>query len=123
MPSRPDFIKTLRSLLFIALVASLCAVPLRVVAQDDDDDNERGGRAGSFARAGDEEDLNRELWEHVKGTPYAGVLAYVEAAQARAQAARVAEAVLPTGWKLAPAGGPDHLGPSPYEAGPFRAPA
>src|ERR1044071_2292779 len=122
MPSRPDFIKTLRSLLFIiALVASLCAVPLRVVAQDDDD--ERGERAGFFDRAEDEEDLNRELWEHVKGTPYAGVLAYVEAAQARAQAARVAEAVLPTGWKLAPAGGPDHLGPSPYEAGPFRAPA
>src|SRR4051812_9203984 len=120
MPSQPDFIKTLRSFLFIiALVASLCAAPSRVVAQDDDDDDERGKRAEFFDRAEDEEDLNRELWEYVKGTPYAGALSYVAAAQARAQAARVAEAVLPTGWKLAPAGRQVELGRLPYEAVPF----
>lgn len=97
---------------------SLCAAPLRVAAQDDDDD-ERGKRAEFFDRAEDEEDLNRELWEYVKGTPYAGARSYVAAAQARAQAARVAEAVLPTGWKIAPAGRQVELGRLPYEAVPF----
>src|ERR1044072_6611222 len=121
MPSRPDFIRTFRGFLFvIAVVAALCAAPSRAVAQDDDDD-ERGERAEFFDRAEDEEDLNRELWEHVKGTPYAGVLAYVEAAQARAQAARVVEVVLPTGWKLAPAGREYELGRLPDEAMPFAA--
>ena len=119
MPSQPDLLKSSRSVLvIIALVMSLCAAPLRVVAQDDDDD-EREARAEFFDRAEDEEDLNRELWEYVKGTPYAGALSYVEAAQARAQAARVAEAVLPTGWKIAPAGRQVELGRLPYEAVPF----
>ena len=96
---------------------SLCAAPLRVAAQEADD--ERGKRAEFFDRAEDEEDLNRELWEYVKGTPYAGALSYVATAQARAQAARVAEAVLPTGWKIAPAGRQVELGRLPYEAVPF----
>ncbi|MFL6332437.1 MAG: bifunctional YncE family protein/alkaline phosphatase family protein [Pyrinomonadaceae bacterium] len=120
MPSQPDFLKTLRSLfVLIAVAVSLCVAPLRVWAQDDDDDDKRGQRAEFFDRAEDEEDLNRELWEYVKGTPYAGALSYVAAAQARAQAARVAEAVLPTGWKLAPAGRQVELGRLPYEAVPF----
>jgi YVTN family beta-propeller protein len=76
-------------------------------------------RADFFDRAEDEEDLNRELWEYVKGTPYESALRYVAAAQARAQAARVAEAALPTGWKLAPAGRQVELGRLPYEAVPF----
>ena len=76
-------------------------------------------RADFFDRAEDEEDLNRELWEYVKGTPYESALSYVAAAQTRAQAARVAEAALPTGWKLAPAGRQVELGRLPYEAVPF----
>src|ERR1044072_7177960 len=97
MPSQPDLLKSSRSVLvIIALVMSLCAAPLRVVAQDDDDD-EREARAEFFDRAEDEEDLNRELWEYVKGTPYAGALSYVEAAQARAQAARAAGGGPPNG--------------------------
>lgn len=96
---------------------SLCAAPSRVSAQDDDEMDDK--RAEFFDRAEDEEDLNRELWEYVKGTPYAGALTYVAQAQARAQAARVAEAVLPTGWKLAPAGRQVELGRLPYEAVPF----
>ena len=118
MPSRSNPLKIANSVIVIvALVMSLCAAPRRVVAQDDDD--ERDERAEFFDRAEDEEDLNRELWEYVKGTPYAGVLSYVAAAQARAQAARVAEAVLPTGWKIAPAGRQVELGRLPYEAVPF----
>lgn len=117
MPSQPDLWKLSRSVLVvIALVLSLCAAPLRVAAQEDERDDER---AEFFDRAEDEEDLNRELWEYVKGTPYAGALSYVAAAQARAQAARVAEAVLPTGWSLAPAGRQVELGRLPYEAVPF----
>src|SRR5215217_410459 len=103
-------------LVIIALLLSFSAAPVRVAAQDDDTEDER---AEFFDRAEDEEDLNRELWEYVKGTPYAGVLPYVAAAQARAQAARVAEAVLPTGWRLAPAGRQVELGRLPYEAVPF----
>jgi YVTN family beta-propeller protein len=117
MPSQLESLKIARSVLvIIALLLSLCVAPPRVAAQDDDDDDER---AEFFDRAEDEEDLNRELWEYVKGTPYAGALTYVAAAQARAQAARVAEAVLPTGWKLAPAGRQVELGRLPYEAVPF----
>lgn len=94
---------------------SLCVAPPRVAAQEEENDE----RAEFFDRAEDEEDLNRELWEYVKGTPYAGALSYVAAAQARARAARVAEAVLPTGWKIAPAGRQVELGRLPYEAVPF----
>jgi YVTN family beta-propeller protein len=106
-----------RALVIIALLLSLFTASVRVAAQDKEDD--RRERADFFDRAEDEEDLNRELWEYVKGTPYAGALSYVAAAQARAQAARVAEAVLPTGWKLAPAGRQVELGRLPYEAVPF----
>jgi YVTN family beta-propeller protein len=117
MPSLPDLSKISRSVFVIlALAVSLWAAPPRVAAQDDDKDDER---AEFFDRAEDEEDLNRELWEYVKGTPYAGVLPYVAAAQARAEGARVAEAVLPTGWKIAPAGRQVELGRLPYEAVPF----
>ncbi|MDT7809704.1 MAG: hypothetical protein QOJ70_3517 [Acidobacteriota bacterium] len=106
-----------RALVIVALLLSLCPTAIRVAAQDDEDHGRE--RADFFDRAEDEQDLNRELWEYVKGTPYAGALSYVAAAQARAQAARVAEAVLPSGWKIAPAGRQVELGRLPYEAVPF----
>jgi YVTN family beta-propeller protein len=116
MSSQPEFLKIARSVLVVvALLMSLCVAPPRVAAQEEENDE----RAEFFDRAEDEEDLNRELWEYVKGTPYAGALSYVAAAQARARAARVAEAVLPTGWKIAPAGRQVELGRLPYEAVPF----
>jgi YVTN family beta-propeller protein len=105
-----------RSILIITvLFLSLCPVAVRVAAQA----TEPRERADFFDRAEDENDLNRELWEYVKGTPYSSVLSYVAAAQARAGTARVAEAVLPTGWKIAPAGRQVELGRLPYEAVPF----
>src|SRR5437763_7773708 len=73
-------------------------------------------RAQFFDRAEDEEDLNRELWEYARGTPYEEAVRYVAAAQARSQAARVAEAVLPNGWRIAPAGQQVEVGRLPYEA-------
>lgn len=113
-------IKIFKSVLVVfALLLSLGPLVHVAAQDDDDDDDERGARAGYFDRAEDEEDLNRELWEYVKGTPYASALSYVAAAQARARAARVTEAVLPTGWKIAPAGRQVELGRLPYEAVPF----
>jgi YVTN family beta-propeller protein len=138
-----------RKLLIVAaLIAAVCSVSLHVSSQtparqkrvereereerdkrhESEERDEREGReerdeqeerADFFDRAEDEEDLNRELWEHVKGTPYESALSYVSAAQARSQAARVAEAALPTGWKIAPAGRQVELGRLPYEAVPF----
>jgi YVTN family beta-propeller protein len=126
-----------RKLLIVAaLIFAVCSTSLRVSSQtpapqkhvernkqeerdEQEEREEQKERADFFDRAEDEEDLNRELWEYVKGTPYESALSYVAAAQARAQAARVAEAALPTGWKIAPAGRQVELGRLPYEAVPF----
>ncbi|HYX41537.1 MAG TPA: hypothetical protein VE821_07560, partial [Pyrinomonadaceae bacterium] len=105
-----------RHLRFV-VIALLCITQyanVAVLAQD------RGAeRARNFDQAEDEEDLNRELWEYARRTPYTEVVRYVAAAQQRAQAARVAEAVLPNGWQLAPAGQQVAVGRLPYEAVPF----
>src|SRR5436305_10159053 len=84
------------------------------VARAQDERRDAGERAQFFDRAEDEEDLNRELWEYARGTPYEDAVRYVAAAQA--QAARVAEAVLPNGWRIAPAGQQVEVGRLPYEA-------
>ncbi|HEX8890317.1 MAG TPA: bifunctional YncE family protein/alkaline phosphatase family protein [Pyrinomonadaceae bacterium] len=67
----------------------------------------------------DEEDLNSELWEFAKKTPYAEALRYIRAAQQQSQATRMAEAALPNGWKIAPAGAQIEVGRLPYQAIPF----
>jgi YVTN family beta-propeller protein len=67
----------------------------------------------------DEEDLNRELWEFAKKTPYAEALRYVANAQQRSQAVMSSEVVLPNGWKIAPAGTQVEMGRLPYEATAF----
>jgi YVTN family beta-propeller protein len=126
-----------RKLLIVAaLISALCSTSLHVSSQtppprehverhepeeheEQEEREEHEERADFFDRAEDEEDLNRELWEYVKGTPYESALSYVAAAQTRSQAARVAEAALPTGWKIAPAGRQVELGRLPYEAVPF----
>lgn len=76
-------------------------------------------RAQDFApdQPEDEEDLNRELWEFAKRTPYEEMARYVAQAQARAQAtAQTAEATLPNNWRIAPAGAQVDVGRLPYEA-------
>jgi YVTN family beta-propeller protein len=126
-----------RKLLIVAaLIVAVCNASSRVASQtparqkpverheserreEQEERDEHEERADFFDRAEDEEDLNRELWEYIKGTPYESALSYVAAAQARAQTARVAEAALPTGWKIAPAGRQVELGRLPYEAVPF----
>src|SRR5207253_9241139 len=102
-------------LIIAALLLTFCPHAPRVAAQS----AEREARADYFDRAEDEEDLNRELWEYVKGTPYEDALKYVAAAQAQAARAREDVAELPSGWRVAPAGRQVELGRLPYEAVPF----
>ncbi|MBW4505333.1 MAG: bifunctional YncE family protein/alkaline phosphatase family protein [Scytonematopsis contorta HA4267-MV1] len=59
---------------------------------------------------GEEENLNKELWEFVKkDTPYPTFLA-------KAQAKTPQEMSLPNGWKISPAGTQIEVGRLPYEA-------
>jgi YVTN family beta-propeller protein len=100
--------KTL-SLLFcvLSLLALVFFLSLTVVAQERErvaDDPE------------DEEDLNRELWEFARNTPYEKILEYVEEEQRKSRNAVKAEVELPNGWRLAPAGTQIPVGHLPYEA-------
>src|SRR5262249_557777 len=65
---------------------------------------------------GDEEELNRELWEYAKKTPYNRALSYVARAQQAARSKANASVALPNGWKIAPAGTQVELGRFPGEA-------
>jgi len=67
----------------------------------------------------DQEDLNRELWEFAKKTPYDAILPYVAAAQRQSKATQTAEVELPNGWRIAPAGAQVEVARLPYEAVPF----
>ena len=63
----------------------------------------------------DEEDLNRELWEFARNTPYESMLAYVKDAQRASRATQTAEVELPNGWRIKPAGTQVEVGRLPYE--------
>src|SRR5438477_3775688 len=63
----------------------------------------------------DQEDLNRELWELAKHTPYESILSYVAEAQRKSKANENAEVELPNGWRIAPAGTQVEVGRLPYE--------
>lgn len=73
------------------------------------------GQERDFDQPNEEEDLNRELWEFARKTPYEEMLAYVRAAQAAARAKQTAEVELPNGWKIVPAGEQIEVGRLPYE--------
>src|SRR5213080_320809 len=64
----------------------------------------------------DQEDLNRELWEFARKTPYEKILAYVSEAQAKSRELVKAEVELPNGWRIGPAGAQVPVGHLPYEA-------
>jgi YVTN family beta-propeller protein len=64
----------------------------------------------------DQEDLNRELWEFVRKTPYEDILAYVAASQRASLAKQTATIELPNGWRIAPAGTQVEAGCLPYDA-------
>src|SRR6185437_9963249 len=62
----------------------------------------------------DQDDLNRELWEFARKTPYDEILPYITAAQKQSRAREVAEVELPNGWRIAPAGRQVEVGRLPY---------
>jgi YVTN family beta-propeller protein len=64
----------------------------------------------------DQEDLNRELWEFAKKTPYDELLPYLAEAHRKAREAENASVELPTGWRVTPAGTQGEVGRLPYEA-------
>lgn len=63
---------------------------------------------------GDEETLNRELWEFAKKKPYSEALEHVAKA-GRPATEPVAQIVLPNGWAIAPAGRQVEVGRFPNE--------
>src|ERR1043165_10316416 len=62
----------------------------------------------------DQDDLNRELWEYARKTPYDSILPYIAAAQKQSKARELAEVELPNGWRIAPAGAQVEVGRLPY---------
>jgi YVTN family beta-propeller protein len=66
-------------------------------------------------RPGEEDDLNQELWQFAKGTPYAQALQHIRQ-QRQLQRVTSPQAALPNGWRLSPAGKQVELGRLPYEA-------
>lgn len=110
----------------VSLLLTIISLSLIAQAQDKDESQNNKARQEKEERrlaapdqADDEDDLNRELWEFAKQTPYEDALSYVARAQRQSQATRSAEVALPTGWKLAPAGTQVEVGRLPYEAVPF----
>ena len=104
MNRRLAIITTLISILSIFLLTAIAGAQERQRRVDDPDD---------------EEDLNRELWEFAKKTPYDEILSYVTAAQRQSKATQTAEVELPNGWRIAPAGTQVEVARLPYEAVPF----
>jgi len=68
---------------------------------------------------GEEDNLNRELWEFAKKSPYQNVPPYVNQAQKLSQATQSANVTLPNGWKISPVGTQVAVGRLPYEAVPY----
>lgn len=98
---------------FALLIVSSLVV--RVPAQTEKED-EASRRVAAPDQEEDEDDLNRELWEFARKTPYETALRYAAARQQAAQAVRAAEVALPTGWRIAPAGeAQTEVGRFPYE--------
>jgi YVTN family beta-propeller protein len=64
----------------------------------------------------DAEELNQELWEFARRTPYKEILPYVAAEQRESKANQVSEVELPNGWRIAPAGTQVDVGRLPLEA-------
>ncbi len=72
-------------------------------------------REMDFDEAGEEETLNRELWERIKKTRYENALRHVAKAKRTARPV-AARATLPNGWQIAPAGEQTAVGRLPFEA-------
>src|SRR6266550_2607371 len=87
--------------LLLPAIVLICAVTVPAQRRVDDPD--------------DQEDLNRELWEFAKHTPYESILSYIRDAQRSSRTTQTAEVELPNGWRITPAGTQVEVGRLPYE--------
>jgi len=78
-------------------------------------EEEGSSRFSAPDQPGEEDILNRELWQFAKGTPYEEAERHIEEMR-KTEPAPPAEVVLPTGWKIAPAGRQLEVGRLPEEA-------
>jgi len=92
----------------LALLSTLFILALSIVVTGQE-------RARRVDDPDDQEDLNRELWEFARHTPYQEILPYVAAQQRKSRANQSAEVELPNGWRIAPAGTQVDVGRLPYE--------
>lgn len=91
--------------LFLLLIAAASSFALESTASRNDGPDQPG----------EEEELNRELWQSSRLSSYSVALEHVSAARAKSPGP-AAEVILPTGWKIAPAGKQVEVGRFPHEA-------
>lgn len=96
------------ALVFAAVLLIVCC--WTAMAQE-----QRSSRISAPDQPGEEDILNRELWQFAKGTPYEEAERHIEEKR-KTEPAPAAEVVLPNGWKIAPAGKQVPVGRLPGEA-------
>ena len=64
----------------------------------------------------EEEDINQELWQFSKQTPYENAKQHIAGERMKDHPSPSAEMVLPNGWRIAPAGRQVEVGRFPHEA-------
>lgn len=94
------------SLSLLVVFASVLAAQVKTRAVE---------RETDFDEAGQEDILNRELWESIKKSPYETALRHIERVKERSRPNSEAM-VLPNGWQIAPAGDQTEVGRMPMEA-------
>ena len=102
---RKDILSFLSMLLWFVTVAA--AVPAR---------SDTDYRFAAPDRPGEDENINRELWQFAKKTPYTEATQHIARRKKKDHVVSSAEATLPTGWKIAPAGEQVRVGTFPHEA-------
>jgi YVTN family beta-propeller protein len=78
--------------------------------------NTGGNRAGAPDQPGDDQDINEELWQFSKKTSYEEAMQHIAQEKKRTKVSPSAEVMLPTGWKIKPAGKQVEVGRFPHEA-------
>jgi YVTN family beta-propeller protein len=91
-------------LLFVAVTA---AVPVQ---------SSTDYRTAAPDQPGEDENINKELWQFGKNTPYTEAMQHIAGQKMANHAVPTAEVRLPTGWRIAPAGRQVGVGTFPHEA-------
>ena len=102
---------------WLALVGAffLTSLGLHTLANTKETQKAENTRELAPDQPGEDENLNRELWEFAKKSPYAEAQRYVQKIQQTSKTKIPTEVTLPNGWKIAPAGTQVEVGRLPYE--------